>query len=104
MAHRVVVLALDGVLPLDLGIPARVFDEACEPDGTRLYSVSTCSLGGRPVRTHEDPRSSSDNDESASESADTVAPWREGGQVQFMEHPVPQDTDRSTAATRQWVV
>ncbi|CAL9338233.1 hypothetical protein SUDANB171_00216 [Streptomyces sp. enrichment culture] len=45
-----------------------------------------------------------DHDESAPESADTVAPWREGGQAQFMEHPVPQDTDRSTAATRQWVV
>jgi hypothetical protein len=28
MPHRVVVLALDGVLPLDLGIPARVFNEA----------------------------------------------------------------------------
>ncbi len=56
MPHRVAVLALDGVLPLDLGVPARVFNEACEPDGTRLYSVVTCSLGGRPVRTHEDYR------------------------------------------------
>ena len=33
-----------------------------------------------------------------------VAPWREGGQAQFIEHPVPQDTDRSTSATRQWAL
>ncbi|GAB2976051.1 GlxA family transcriptional regulator [Actinotalea caeni] len=225
MVHRVAVLALDGVLPLDLGIPARVLNEACEPDGTRLYSVATCSIGGRPVRTHEDYAIVVDHDESLLESADTVviatqepseqllatgdlpddvaaaldrigpqarivslctsafllaaaglldgrratthwalcdrlarlfpqvevdpnvlfvdngriltsaggaagidlclhlvrldhgaavaaaaarrcvvAPWREGGQAQFIEHPVPQDTDRSTSATRQWVL
>lgn len=56
MTHRVAVLALDGVLPLDLGIPARVFNEARAADGSRLYSVGTCSIGGRPVRTHEDFR------------------------------------------------
>lgn len=225
MPHRVVVLALDGVLPLDLGIPARVFNEACESDGTRLYSVTTCSLGGKPVRTHEDYRIVVEHDESALDTADTVvlatqepserllatgelpgeiaaaldrigprtrivslctsafllaaaglldggratthwalcgalarlfpgvevdpdvlfvdngriltsaggaagidlclhlvrrdhgaavasaaarrcvvAPWREGGQAQFIEHPVPHDTDRSTSATRQWAL
>ncbi|MFD2467618.1 GlxA family transcriptional regulator [Amycolatopsis silviterrae] len=225
MPHRVVVLALDGVLPLDLGIPARVFNEACAPDGTRFYSVRTCSLGGRPVRTHEDYRIVVEHDESALETADTVvlatqeptetlletgvlprevaaaldrirpearivslctsafllaaaglldglratthwalcdalarrfpgvevdpdvlfvdngriltsaggaagmdlclhlvrldhgaavasaaarrcvvAPWREGGQAQFIEHPVPRDTDRSTSTTRQWAL
>jgi transcriptional regulator GlxA family with amidase domain len=225
MTHRVAVLALDGVLPLDLGVPARVFNEACEPDGGRLYSVRTCSLGGRPVRTREDYRIVVDHDESLLDSADTVviatqepseellttgrlpadvaaaldrigpdtrivslctsafllaaaglldgrratthwalcdalarlfpevevdpdvlfvdngriltsaggaagidlclhlvrrdhgaavasaaarrcvvAPWREGGQAQFIEHPVPLDTDRSTSATRQWVL
>lgn len=225
MPHRVVVLALDRVIPLDLGIPARVFNEARAPDGTRLYSVTTCSLGGRPVRTHEDYRILVDHDESALEGADTVvlatqepgatllstgaippdvaaalarigphtrivslctsafllaaaglldggratthwalcealartfprvevdpdvlfvdngrvltsaggaagidlclhlvrrdhgaavasaaarrcvvAPWREGGQAQFIEHPVPQETDRSTSPTRQWAL
>lgn len=225
MPHRVAVLALDGVLPLDLGIPARVLNEACAPDGTRLYSVRTCSLGGLPVRTHEDYRIVVDHDESLLETADTVviatqepgerllatgtppagvaaaldrigprtrivslctsafllaaaglldggratthwalcdalarlfpavevdpdvlfvdngriltsaggaagidlclhlvrldhgaavasaaarrcvvAPWREGGQAQFIEHPVPRDTDRSTSATRQWAL
>jgi len=225
MPHRVAVLALDGVLPLDLGIPARVFNEACTPDGTRLYTVSTFSPGGRAVRTHEDFRIVVDHDESVLETADTVviatqepseqllatgtlpdelaatldrirphtrvvslctsafllaaaglldgrratthwalcdtfarmfpavevdpdvlfvdngriltsaggaagidlclhlvrrdhgaavaaaaarrcvaAPWREGGQAQFIEHSVPQDTDRSTSATRQWAL
>ncbi|MEU9963406.1 GlxA family transcriptional regulator [Streptomyces malaysiensis] len=225
MPHHVAVLALDGVLPLDLGIPARVFNEACTSDGTRLYSVSTFSPGGRTVRTHEDFRILVDHDESVLKTADTVviatqepgkhllatgtlpgdlaatldrirprtrivslctsafllaaaglldglratthwalcdtfaelfpdvevdpnvlfvdngriltsaggaagidmclhlvrrdhgaaiaaaaarrcvaAPWREGGQAQFIEHLVPRDTDRSTSATRQWAL
>jgi transcriptional regulator GlxA family with amidase domain len=33
-----------------------------------------------------------------------AAPWREGGQAQFIEHLVPRDTDRSTSATRQWAL
>jgi transcriptional regulator GlxA family with amidase domain len=213
------------VLPLDLGIPARVFNEARTADGTRLYSVRTCSLGGGPVRTHEDFAIVVDHDESLLRTADTVviatqeptehllatgtlpadlaaalasvrprarvvslctsafllaaaglldgrratthwtlcdtfartfpavevdpdvlfvdngrvltsaggaagidlclhlvrrdhgaavaaaaarrcvaAPWREGGQAQFIEHLVPRDTDRSTSATRQWAL
>jgi transcriptional regulator GlxA family with amidase domain len=31
-----------------------------------------------------------------------VAPWREGGQSQFVERPVPEDGDLGTAATRAW--
>jgi transcriptional regulator GlxA family with amidase domain len=31
-----------------------------------------------------------------------VAPWREGGQSQFVERPVPDDDDAGTAATRAW--
>ncbi|MGW1464393.1 GlxA family transcriptional regulator [Streptomyces sp. NPDC002308] len=225
MPHHVAVLALDGVLPLDLGIPARVFNEACTADGDRLYSVKTFSIGGRPVRTHEDFQILVDHDEDLLRTADTVviatlepsedllatgtlpgelaalldrirpqtrivslctsafllaaaglldgrratthwalcdafarrfpdvevdpnvlfvdngrvltsaggaagidtclhlvrrdhgatvaaaaarrcvtAPWREGGQAQFIEHVVPQDTDRSTSATRQWAL
>ncbi|MFJ3137992.1 GlxA family transcriptional regulator [Streptomyces sp. NPDC086843] len=225
MTHRVSVLALDGVLPLDLGIPARVFNEARAPDGSRLYTVGTCSIGGRPVRTHEDFQIVVEHDESLLRTADTVviatleptaellatgtlpgdvstllksigprtrivslctsafllaaagllddlratthwtlcdafarlfpgvevdpnvlfvdngriltsaggaagidlclhlvrqdhgasvaaaaarrvvaAPWREGGQAQFIEHVVPPDTDRSTSATREWAL
>ncbi len=225
MSHQVAVLALDGVLPLDLGIPARVFNEARAPDGTPLYSVNTFSPGGRPVRTREDFQLLVSHDENLLQTADTVviatlepsedllatgtlpddlaavlnlirprtrivslctsafllaaagllkgrratthwalcdtfarlfpdvevdpdvlfvdngriltsaggaagidtclhvirqdhgaavaaaaarrvvaAPWREGGQAQFIEHLVPQDTDRSTSATREWAL
>lgn len=47
--HRVVVLALDGVYPFELGIPARVFHAA---DGR--YEVLTCSADGGPVRSGAD--------------------------------------------------
>jgi transcriptional regulator GlxA family with amidase domain len=33
-----------------------------------------------------------------------VAPWREGGQSQFIERPVPVDGDAGTAETREWAV
>ena len=31
-----------------------------------------------------------------------VPPWREGGQAQFIEHPVPPRADQSTSAARVW--
>ncbi|NEK57147.1 helix-turn-helix domain-containing protein [Geodermatophilus sabuli] len=31
-----------------------------------------------------------------------VAPWREGGQSQFVERPLPESGDTGTAATRAW--
>ncbi|SNY47676.1 GlxA family transcriptional regulator [Paractinoplanes atraurantiacus] len=46
--HRVAVLALDGVYPFELGIPARILGAAGD------YDVVTCSVGGRPVRTNAD--------------------------------------------------
>lgn len=49
MAHRIVVLALDGVYPFDLGIPSRIFGAA----GGR-YEVLTCSVDGGPVRSNAD--------------------------------------------------
>jgi transcriptional regulator GlxA family with amidase domain len=33
-----------------------------------------------------------------------VAPWREGGQSQFIERPVPSPGDTGTAATRAWAL
>src|SRR5215470_2874937 len=45
--HRVVVLALDGVYPFELGIPARVLGAA---DGR--YDVVVCSCDGGPVDTN----------------------------------------------------
>ncbi|WP_210569918.1 GlxA family transcriptional regulator [Streptomyces sp. GESEQ-4] len=47
--ERVVVLALDGVYPFELGIPSRILGAA---DGR--YSVFTCTVDGRPVRTNAD--------------------------------------------------
>ncbi|GAB3661944.1 helix-turn-helix domain-containing protein [Actinocorallia lasiicapitis] len=52
--HRVVVLALPGVVPFELGIPARIFGAARDGDQSRLYEVLTCSLDGLPVRTDAD--------------------------------------------------
>ncbi|MFF3918037.1 GlxA family transcriptional regulator [Streptomyces sp. NPDC001852] len=47
--ERVVVLALDGVYPFELGIPSRILGAA---DGH--YEVLTCTVDGRPVRTNAD--------------------------------------------------
>jgi transcriptional regulator GlxA family with amidase domain len=47
--ERVVVLALDGVYPFELGIPSRILGAA---DGR--YEVLTCSVDGRPVRSDAD--------------------------------------------------
>lgn len=44
-----VVLALDGVYPFELGIPSRIFGAA---DGR--YEVLTCTVDGQPVRTNAD--------------------------------------------------
>ena len=42
--HRVVVLALDGLLPFELGIPHRIFGRPRDAGGRRLYEVVTCSV------------------------------------------------------------
>jgi transcriptional regulator GlxA family with amidase domain len=33
-----------------------------------------------------------------------VPPWRDGGQAQFIEHPVPESDASSTTATRDWAL
>ncbi|EDY43564.1 GlxA family transcriptional regulator [Streptomyces sp. SPB074] len=53
--HRVVVLALDGVLPFELGIPQRIFGRARDASGAPLYEVVTCSTRPPgPVRAEAD--------------------------------------------------
>lgn len=59
MPHRVVVLALDGLLPFELGIPQRIFGLArasgLPARGPKLYEVVTCSVRPPgPVRTDAD--------------------------------------------------
>ncbi len=70
--HRVAVLALDGVVPFELGIPARIFGAALAPSGEPLYDIATCSLDGRPVRAHADFSITVEHDASLLASADTV--------------------------------
>ncbi|MET9965317.1 helix-turn-helix domain-containing protein [Streptomyces sp. NPDC006356] len=53
--HRVVVLALDGLLPFELGIPHRIFGRPRDALGRRLYEVVTCSIRPPgPVQTDAD--------------------------------------------------
>ncbi|MFE4955674.1 GlxA family transcriptional regulator [Streptomyces sp. NPDC056653] len=59
MRHRVVVLALDGLLPFELGIPQRIFGLArgseAGDQGRKLYEVVTCSVRPPgPVATDAD--------------------------------------------------
>jgi transcriptional regulator GlxA family with amidase domain len=75
--HRVVVLALDGVIPFELGIPQRIFGRARSAEtsgrGERLYDVVTCSV--RPpglVRTDADFSVMIEHGPDALATADTV--------------------------------
>ncbi|MET8950678.1 GlxA family transcriptional regulator [Streptomyces sp. NPDC004393] len=53
--HRVVVLALDGLLPFELGIPHRIFGQPKDASGRHLYEVLTCSVRPPgPVETEAD--------------------------------------------------
>ena len=65
--HRVVVLALDGVYPFELGVPKRVFGSA----GGR-YEVITCTVDGEPVRADADFAISVENGPEVLATADTV--------------------------------
>ncbi|MEZ0109880.1 transcriptional regulator GlxA family with amidase domain [Catenulispora sp. EB89] len=70
--HRVVVLALDGVIPFDLGIPARLFGAAPGPGMEPLYEVVTCGLTAGPVTTTEDYSLYVEHGAAALAEADTV--------------------------------
>ncbi|MFJ3593627.1 GlxA family transcriptional regulator [Streptomyces sp. NPDC090231] len=65
--HHVVVLALDGVYPFELGIPSRVFGAA---EGR--YEVVTCTVDGLPVRTNSDFSVTVERGPEALTTADTV--------------------------------
>jgi transcriptional regulator GlxA family with amidase domain len=49
--HQVAVLALPGVIPFDLGVPAQVFSAARDAADRRHYEVRTATPDGGPVRT-----------------------------------------------------
>ncbi len=65
--HRVVVLALEGVYPFELGIAHRVFATT-----DQLYEVITCTVDGGPVRSDSDVTVGVSHGPEALESADTV--------------------------------
>ncbi|MFI6940472.1 GlxA family transcriptional regulator [Streptomyces sp. NPDC050418] len=71
--HRVVVLALDGLLPFELGIPHRIFGRPVGPGGAPLYEVITCSIRPPgPVRTDADFAIQVEHGPEALATADTV--------------------------------
>ncbi len=71
--HRVVVLALDGLLPFELGIPQRIFRRARDAGRRRLYEVITCSVRPPgPVDTDADFSILVENGPEALATADTV--------------------------------
>ncbi|MFD0338467.1 GlxA family transcriptional regulator [Streptomyces sp. NPDC127117] len=77
MPHRIAVLALDGLLPFELGIPQRIFGRAfgLEPheEGRSLYEVVTCSVRAPgPVGTDADFTITVEHGPEALATADTV--------------------------------
>ncbi|MER5182897.1 helix-turn-helix domain-containing protein [Streptomyces sp. NPDC002896] len=71
--HRVVVLAMDGLLPFELGISHRIFGGARDAEGRRLYEVVTCSVRPPgPVRTDADFDILVENGPEALATADTL--------------------------------
>ncbi|MER5422931.1 GlxA family transcriptional regulator [Streptosporangium roseum] len=99
--HRIVVLALDGVIPFELGIPARVFGVAKGRDGEPLYEVITCTVDGRPVRTDSDFSIAVEHGAEALATADTVViPATHAlGQISA-EGRLPEPLDRAIARIR----
>lgn len=48
--HKIVILVMNDVVPLDLGIAWQVFDLACKLDGSKAYQVELCAPK-RTIRT-----------------------------------------------------
>jgi transcriptional regulator GlxA family with amidase domain len=72
MRHRIVVVALDGVVAFDLGVPAQVFGSARDSGGRRLYKTTTCTPDGGPVRSTAGFSVVPDHGLEATAQADTV--------------------------------
>ncbi|MFF5114793.1 GlxA family transcriptional regulator [Streptosporangium sp. NPDC000509] len=70
--HRIVMLAMDGVIPFELGIPPRIFGIAGGAAGEPLYEVLTCTVDGAPVRTDADFAIAVDHGAEVLADADTV--------------------------------
>jgi transcriptional regulator GlxA family with amidase domain len=79
--HRVAVLALDGVVAFELGIPSRIFTTPTDDDESLpRYVTCVCTMDGGPVRTTAGFRALPDHGPEALERADTiVVPGIHGG-------------------------
>ncbi|MGW7542059.1 GlxA family transcriptional regulator [Streptomyces sp. NPDC054770] len=96
--HRVVVLALDGVYPFELGIPNRVF-----PGVPGAYDVVTCAAtDDRTVATNADFTVTVGHGPEALESADTVVvpPYDMARITQELPEPVAAALARIRPGTR----
>ncbi|MEO5875620.1 MAG: helix-turn-helix domain-containing protein [Streptosporangiaceae bacterium] len=99
--HRIVVLALPGVIPFELGIPSRIFGAARDSARRHHYEVITCSLDGQPVRTQADYGITVDHDARILATADTVviAPTHELGTM-YGEGTLPEPLRAALALIR----
>ncbi|MGI5246002.1 GlxA family transcriptional regulator [Dactylosporangium sp. CA-139066] len=70
--HLVAIVALEGVVPFDLGTPSQIFGTARDELGHRKYDVQVCSPGALPVRTSAGYRVAPDHGLELTERADTV--------------------------------
>jgi len=70
--HRIVVLALHGLLPFELGIPHRIFGRAKDAAGNALYEILTCGIRPGPVMTDADFAVHVEHGPKALATADTV--------------------------------
>lgn len=70
--HRVAVFVRHGFLPVELGIPHRVFGTALSDSSEKLYEVATCSLEPGAVRTDTDVTVNVPHGPEALAEADTI--------------------------------
>src|SRR3954447_6795026 len=70
--HEVAVVALAGVVTLDLGVPTQVLHAARGPDMIQRYRVRVCTPDGAPVRSSAEFAVLPDHDLSLLDTADTV--------------------------------
>ncbi|MFC7531329.1 GlxA family transcriptional regulator [Actinoplanes sp. GCM10030250] len=69
-SHLIVMLALDGLVPFDLGVPPQVFGAARDAERNRFYEVVVCGTG--PIRAEAGFTVVPDHGLEALETADTV--------------------------------
>ncbi|OOC55142.1 MULTISPECIES: GlxA family transcriptional regulator [Nocardiopsis] len=97
--HRVAVLVRHGVLPIEAGIVHRLFAQARDADGRRLYEVVTCALRPGEVRTDTDFTLNVAHGPEALDTADTVI--LPAADEDYVERPHdPLAPDLAAAVTR----